>query len=70
MSSLRVVGSPAPDAVARLEPAARLETLEDIIHWGIAQVPALDVIDVIVQDEYNHDAIVRGPDFYLVFDTT
>jgi len=56
--------------VARLEPAAHLETLEDIIHWGIAQVPALDVIDVIVQDEYNHDAIVRGSDAYLVFDTT
>jgi hypothetical protein len=70
MASLRVVGSPHPDAVARLEPAARLETLEDIIHWGIAQVPALDVIDVIVQDEYNHDAIVRGSDVYLVFDTT
>ena len=39
-------------------------------HWGIAHVPAFDVIDVIVQDEYNHDAIVRGLDVYLVFDTT
>ena len=70
MASLRVVGSPAPEVVARLEAAADLETLEDIIHWGIAQVPPLDVIDVIVQDEYNHDAIVRGSHAYLVFDTT
>jgi hypothetical protein len=70
MASLRVVGTPATDLVARLDHAARLETLEDIIHWGIAQVPAFDVIDVIVQDEYNRDAIVRGSDVYLVFDTT
>jgi hypothetical protein len=43
-----------------------LETLEDILRWGG------HVLEVIVQDEYNHDVIVvkDGVDGFLVFDTT
>jgi len=48
---------------------ARLATLEDVLHWGAAQRPPWDVVDVVVQDEFTHDVIVRGP-AYLVFDTT
>ena len=65
---LRAVGL-APDvaraALAKYEPATKLETLEDVLRWGG------HVLDVVVQDEYTHDAIVddRGAGF-LVFDTT
>ena len=43
-----------------------LETLEDVLHWGG------HVLEVIVQDEYNHDVIVvkDGVAGFLVFDTT
>ncbi|MBA3500929.1 MAG: hypothetical protein M4D80_16690 [Myxococcota bacterium] len=43
-----------------------LETLEDILRWGG------QVLQVVVQDEYNHDVIVvkDGTPGFLVFDTT
>jgi len=46
----------------------RLDTLEDVLHWGAAT--RWDVVDVIVQDEFTHDVIAKGPAGYLVFDTT
>jgi len=68
---LRHVGTPDPAVVARLAPATRLDTLEDIIHWGLAQSPPWMIVDVVVQDEYTHDAVVGGPDATtLCFDTT
>jgi len=66
---LRVVGSVA--CAERLAVAARLDSLEDVLAWAHAQRPPSELVDVIVQDEYTHDVIVRGPDpAYLVFDTT
>ena len=63
--TLRAVGDIADALRAKHEPATRLDTLEDVLHWGG------DVLEVIVQDEYNHDVIVRGhADGFLVFDTT
>lgn len=50
--------------------AQRLRTLEDILAWGQAHRPAYDVVDVVVQDEYTHDVVVRAGGEYLVFDTT
>ncbi len=45
--------------------ASRLDTLEDVVRTG------WDLVDVIVQDEFTHDVIVRGPHAaFLVFDTT
>jgi hypothetical protein len=65
VSGLRPVGAVAPEVVAALAGAARLDTLEDILRWGG------HVLDVIVQDEYTHDVIVtRGAAGFLVFDTT
>lgn len=62
---LRVVGAVAADVVAGHAPATRLETLEDVLRWGG------HVLEVVVQDEYTHDVIVRGhADGFLVFDTT
>ncbi len=66
---LRLVGG-ARDAGA-LAVVTRLDTLEQILAWCHAQRPPCDVIDVIVQDEYTHDVVVRGPaPAYLCFDTT
>lgn len=58
-------------AVARVALATRLDTLEDVIRAGFAQRPPWELLDVIVQDEFTHDVVVRGSaDAFLVFDTT
>ena len=69
---LRVVGRElARDVAVRLAVATRPRTLEELLQVGFAQRPAWDLVDVIVQDEYTHDVIVRGPaPAFLVFDTT
>jgi hypothetical protein len=47
----------------------RLATLEELLMWCRAH--RAELVDVIVQDEYTHDAIVRRADgTYLCFDTT
>ena len=46
----------------------QLRTLEDVLAWARAR--RADVIDVIVQDEFTHDVIVREAERYHVFDTT
>ena len=74
--TLRVVGAEAELAEldagvrARLLAAARLATLEDLLRFGFAQRPAWELVDVVVQDEFTHDVIVRAPRVFLVFDTT
>lgn len=61
MAELRVVGADPPPGVAV---AARFASLEDVIAWG-------EIVEIVVQDEYTHDVIVRGPPpAYLCFDTT
>lgn len=68
--ALRIVGRGIePAQLARAEVATRLATLEDVLRVGFRQQPPWDVVDVVVQDEFTHDVIVRGP-AYLVFDTT
>lgn len=71
-SELRIVGDGlGPDMPARVAGATRLGTLEDVLRVGFAQHPPWELVDVIVQDEYTHDVIVRGPaPAFLVFDTT
>lgn len=46
----------------------KLATLEDVLAWCNAN--DAELVDVIVQDEYTHDVIVRAPAQYLCFDTT
>lgn len=47
----------------------RLRTLEELLVWCRAQ--GAELVDVIVQDEFTHDVIVRErADSYLCFDTT
>ena len=67
----RVGDGVCPDVVVRAAAATRLETLEDLLRFGFAQLPPWEVADVIVQDEFTHDVVVRGPGpAFLVFDTT
>lgn len=73
MMELRVVAVALPPAlVARLAAIApKLADLAEVVRWGLAQTPTCEVVDVVVQDEYTHDVIVRGPPpAYLCFDTT
>jgi hypothetical protein len=44
------------------------KTLEDVLTWAHATGGAL--LEVIVQDEYTHDVIVRTGTQHIVFDTT
>jgi hypothetical protein len=70
---LRLVGGIAPEVLARAAAATRLDTLEDVLRFGLAQRPAWDVAEVVVQDECNHDVIVivdGSVPAFLVFDTT
>jgi hypothetical protein len=72
MGELRIAGAGvAPEVVRRASAAAQLATLEDLLRFGFSQRPPWDVVEVIVQDEYTHDVIVRGSEpGFLVFDTT
>ena len=66
---MRVVGSLAPDVHARLAGGEQLATLEEVLAWCHAR--GYDVIDVIVQDEFTHDVLVRAAaPAYVCFDTT
>lgn len=53
----------------RIALASQLRSLEDVLAWARATAATLE--DVIVQDEFTHDVLVRGPaPAYLCFDTT
>ena len=46
-------------------------TLAEILAWGRAQSPPLTVSEILTQDEYTHDVVVRiGDRLVLVYDTT
>jgi hypothetical protein len=50
---------------------AGLGLLADLIRWGMARSPRRMIADVVVQDEYTHDVVMRYDDeLVLVFDTT
>jgi hypothetical protein len=50
---------------------APIKTLQEVLRWGFSRSPPLEVVDVVVQDEYTHDLIARfGENIYLCFDTT
>jgi hypothetical protein len=54
-----------------LAEVAPLKTLHEVLKWGFARSPRLEVIDVVIQDEYSHDFVTRVREgVYLCFDTT
>ena len=60
-----------PQALRLVHEIKVLETLEEVLHWGLAQEVPRIVLDVIVQDEYCHDVVMEWEGgLHLVFDTT
>jgi hypothetical protein len=54
-----------------LQELHQLATLKSVLNWSLAQEPRAEFVDVIVQDEYHHDVIVRVTDrVYAVFETS
>ena len=47
-----------------------LGSLQEVVRWSFAQVPASPVTAVVVQDEFSHDVVLQWLDGYLAFDTT
>ena len=42
--------------------------MEQVVQWVLRSGFAIE--EIVVQDEYTHDVIVRANDRYLVYDTT
>jgi len=50
---------------------AKQNTLHDVVVAGLTSRPERRVCNVVVQDEYTHDVVVRWDDaLFLVYDTT
>ena len=62
--TLRTVGAIDPATVTQLAPATRFDTLEELLAWRH------DLVEIVVQDEYTHDVVMRAPPAFLCFDTT
>lgn len=61
----------APDRVAPLAALVEQRTLGDVLAWLRAQTPPRTVTEIVTQDEYTHDVVVRWDDaLWLAFDTT
>lgn len=57
------------DAIER--EVGSIETMGAAIRWVLGRSPAAEFLDVVAQDEFTLDVIVRvGPATYVVFDTT
>lgn len=67
-----VAGGAAPDRAAAFAPAlAELRTLADVLAWLRGPNPPRTVTEIVTQDEYTHDVVVRWDDeTWLVFDTS
>jgi hypothetical protein len=60
--------SPRPPILEEVEP---LRTLDGVLRWAFARTAPAEVVDVVAQDEFTHDVVVRAAaDTFLVFDTT
>ena len=46
-------------------------TLKSVLTWALAREPRAEFVDVVIQDEFHHDVIVRVSDgVYAVFETS
>ena len=62
---MRSIGAIGGELAGRLAVVERFRTLEDVLAW------TTEIVEVVVQDEYTHDVVVRGPSpAFVVFDTT
>jgi hypothetical protein len=54
-----------------LQELNHLATLKSVLGWSMVRKPRAEFVDVIVQDEFHHDVIVRVTDYvYAVFETS
>jgi hypothetical protein len=48
-----------------------MSSLGEVIRWSTSRQPRAEFVDVIIQDEFNHDVIVRvSSTVYAVFETS
>jgi hypothetical protein len=46
-------------------------SLEQVMLWAFARKPPAELSNVVTQDEFTHDIVIRvSPDVFLSFDTT
>lgn len=57
-----------PDAT--LHEVEIFQTLEAVMKWAFARTPPAELINVVTQDEFTHDVVIKVEGVYLVFDTT
>lgn len=57
-----------PDAT--LQEVEIFQTLEAVMKWAFARTPPAELINVVTQDEFTHDVVIKVEGVYLVFDTT
>jgi hypothetical protein len=49
----------------------QIATLKEVLSWSLSRDPRAEFVDVVIQDEYNHDVIVRvKDDVHAVFETS
>ena len=72
MPSVRASQPNLENFAARLAPRfAGLHCLSDVVAWLAASGGERRIVDVVIQDEYTHDIVVRySGDVYLVYDVT
>jgi hypothetical protein len=48
-----------------------MSSLGEVIRWSTSRQPRAEFVDVIIQDEFNHDVVVRvSSTVYAVFETS
>jgi hypothetical protein len=56
---------------ALLDELRQFATLKRVLTWSLSREPRAEFVDVVVQDEFHHDVIVRVTDrVYAVFETS
>jgi hypothetical protein len=49
----------------------QLATLKGVLSWSLTCEPRAEFVDVVIQDEFHHDVIVRVTDrVYAIFETS
>lgn len=53
-----------------LDEVKPFRTLEGVMKWAFARKPQAQLVEVVTQDEFTHDVVIRAADdCFLVFDT-
>lgn len=56
---------------AILNEVEAFRTLDEVLRWALAKTPPAQVADVITQDEFTSDIVIRlEENIYLAFDST